>query len=184
VKLVRTFVIMATLIAAGTAAFAQSAALAVTSTAPTVDGVVNAGEYGWSTDLKGLALYASRTADSLFVAVVGDTKGWVAFGLGSQRMNGATIFMGFVKADGTVEFKPQEGRGRAHFDVGAGVTATVVAHKMTEADGKTTLEVELKAAPYIAAGAAGLDAIWAMGSADSFLPVHVSRGSLSIPLAK
>jgi hypothetical protein len=168
------------LFATGGAVFAQS--LATTTTKPVVDGVVNTGEYSFSKDYGSLVLHVNRTADSLTVAVVGTTKGWVAFGLGSQKMDGATIFIGFVQADGKVQFKPQAGRGHVHRDTTAEVAATIVKSAMAEKDGKTTLEVELKPASYIAAGAKQLDMIYAQGSDDSFVPGHMVRGSLGLAL--
>ena len=172
------------LLATGVAAFGQNAALAVTTNKPVVDGVVNPNEYSFSTNLRDCVLYATRTADALYVAVVGNTTGWVAFGLGSQKMDGATIFMGFVQSTGKVQFKPQAGRGHTHRDTTQDVTDSVVAYAMKETGGKTTLEVELKPAMYIKSGQAALDMIWAVGTDDSFIPVHMSRGALSVKLAK
>ena len=47
-------------------------------------------------------------------AVVGVTTGWVGVGTGSQKMNGGTIFIGFVDKDGKVQFKPHAGSGPAN----------------------------------------------------------------------
>ena len=60
--------------------FAQS--LAVSTNKTVVDGVVKAGEYSFSQEFGPLTLYANRTADTLHLAVVGSTTGWVAVGLG------------------------------------------------------------------------------------------------------
>lgn len=172
------------LFAIGATAFAQSTSLAVTKTKPVIDGVVNTGEYSYSKSFSDLVLYINLTADALSVAVVGNTTGWVAFGLGSQKMDGATIFMGFVQKDGTVQFKPQMGRGHRHSDTTADVTTTVVKYAMKEAGGKTTLEAELKPTSYMPVGKDVLDMIYAMGTEDSFTPMHMLRGGLGVPLAK
>jgi hypothetical protein len=164
------------------AAFADS--LAVTTTQPTVDGVVKAGEYSYSKDAQQLTLYVNRTADALSVAVVGKTAGWVAFGLGSLRMDGATIFMGYVQPDGTVQLKPQAGQGHSHRDTTKDVQDTILASAMTESSGVTTLEVTLRPDTYVKSGQSVLDLIYAEGSDDSFQPKHMFRGTLELTLSK
>ena len=114
--------------------------------------------------------------------MVGVTDGWVAFGLGSQKMDGATIFIGYVGADGKVQFKPQAGRGHRHQDTTADVTATIVKYAMTDTGGKTTLEVELNPASYIKAGQTVLDMIYAVGTDKSFVPAHMFRGAIELTL--
>ncbi len=168
------------LIALGAAAFGQS--LATTTTKTVVDGAVNPEEYSYSKTFEGLTIYANRTADALYLAVVGDTTGWVALGLGSMRMDGSTIFMGFVGQGGKVQFKVQGGSGHSHRDVSADVADTVAKYAIKEAGGKTTLELELKPASYIKAGQSSLDTIYAMGTEKSFIPRHFMRGAVSIPL--
>lgn len=167
---------------AGTVAFAQDR-LVTSSTKPLVNGVVKTGEYTYMHDFdQQLALYASRTRDVLYVGVVGKTSGWVAFGLGSQRMDGAAIFMGFVGADGKVSFKPQLGRGHRHSDAPADINDTVISYAMKEAGGQTTLEVAVKADAFIKKGQSALDVIYAMGDQKSFSPYHSYRGATSLPL--
>ena len=166
--------------ALGAAAFAQG--LATTTNKTVVDGVVNAAEYSYSKTFEGLSLYANRTSDALYLAVVGDTTGWVAVGLGSMRMDGSTIFMGFVGSDKKVQFKVQAGSGHSHKDVPADVSATVVSYAIKEAGGKTTLELKLKPGSYLKPGQASLDTIYAMGTEKSFIPRHFMRGAISIPL--
>jgi hypothetical protein len=170
------------LTALGAAAFGQS--LAPTRNKTVVDGVVNAAEYSYSKSFEGLTLYANRTANGLYLAVVGETTGWVAVGLGSLKMDGSTIFMGFVGSGGKVQFKTQAGSGHSHRDVGADVAATVVKYAMKEAGGKTTLEIELKPASYVKSGQSTLETIYALGTEKSFIPRHFVRGALSIPLAR
>jgi hypothetical protein len=170
--------------ALGAAGFAQAKSLATTTNKTVVDGVVNPAEYSFSQDFEGLTLYANRTAGALYLAVVGETTGWVAVGLGSLKMDGSTIFMGFVGSNGKVQFKTQAGSGHSHKDVGADVAATVVSYAIKEAGGKTTLELELKPAVYIKDGQSALQTIYAMGTEKSFIPRHMVRGALSIALAK
>jgi len=128
-----TAVVVLFLALAGTAGFAQS--LAVGTVKPAIDGVVKAGEYSYSQQFDSLTLYASRTADTLSLAVVGSTTGWVAVGLGSLKMNGSTIFMGFVDANGKVQFKPQEGTGHRHVNAASSVEDSIVSYQVKEAGG-------------------------------------------------
>jgi hypothetical protein len=162
----------------------SSAALGISMTAPVVDGVVNLGEYAFTKDFGPLALSVSRTADTLFLAVVGKTTGWVGVGTGAQRMDGATIFIGFVDNDGKVQFKPQVGQGHTHNDTTQEVMNTITASSMKESGGATTLELALKSAAYIAKDQDSLDLIVAVGAEDSFSPHHMFRTALSITLAK
>jgi hypothetical protein len=83
---------------------------------PTVDGRVTPGEYSRSMSLLDGAVTVSWQMDSsggLYVAVSAATTGWVGLGLGSVVMDGAHIFMGFVK-DGTPVFSEQLGAGHSH----------------------------------------------------------------------
>jgi hypothetical protein len=173
------------LVLAGTAGFAQGKALAVSDNAVVVDGSVGAGEYSWTQDFGQLQLSLNRSSDTLFIGVVGNTKGWVAAGLGSQKMDGATIFMGFVGDDGKVQFKPQAGSGHSHKDLSSKeVDDSIVSFAMKEADGKTTLEIALKANTWIKNGQTALDLIYAMGAQDSFMPRHTLRGGMSVKLVQ
>ena len=168
------------LTALGAAAFGQS--LATTTNKTVVDGVVNAAEYSYSKTFQGLTLYANRTSDALYLAVVGETTGWVAVGLGSMRMDGSTIFMGFVGSGSKEQFKVQAGSGHSHKEASADVSATVVSYVLKEAGGKTTLELQLKPDSYLKSGQSSLDTIYAMGTETSFIPRHFMRGAVSIPL--
>jgi hypothetical protein len=172
------------LTAIGAAAFSQEKSLAITTGKVSVDGVVSPGEYSFSQDFDSISVYAKRTADALYLAAVGDSTGWVALGLGSLRMDGSTIFMGFVDRNGTVQFKPQAGSGHSHRDVGAEVSATIISYAMKEANGKTTLEIALKPAAYIKAGQKDLQMIYAVGTEKSFIPRHMARGALRLTLVQ
>jgi hypothetical protein len=162
---------------------AQDVALAMSTNKTIVDGVVKTGEYSFSKDFGPLTLFANRTADVLTLAVTGSTSGWVAVGLGSLKMNGATIFMGFVDDAGKVQFKPQLGSGHKHGDAAQSADATVISYAIKTAGGKTTLELALKPNVYITKGQTTLDLIFAVGQAKSFIPLHSFRGALSLSLS-
>jgi hypothetical protein len=172
-----SFAVFCLLLALGAAAgFAQS--LAVTTNKTVVDGVVHPDEYSFTQASGPLTLYASRTATTLNLALTGTTSGWVAVGLGSLKMNGATIFMGFVGNDGKVQFKPQAGSGHSHKDT----TAAVISYAITTAGDTTTMEISLKASEYVKSGQSSLDLIFAMGEDKSFVSYHSYRGALSLKL--
>lgn len=164
----------------GAAALAQDK-LGISSKKPSVDGVITANEYSYSRDFdQKITLYASRTSTTLYLAVVANTTGWVGIGVG-QRMDGADIFMGFVK-DGKVSFKPQLGKAHFHKDAPADVTETIEKYALREKDGKTTLEVALKADAYIKRGQSTLDLIFAMGDQSSYTAYHSYRNLTSLTL--
>jgi hypothetical protein len=169
-------------IALGTAVFGQAKTLAITTNKTVVDGVVNPAEYSFTQNFGDLSLYVNRTADALYLGVVGNTTGWVSVGLGSLKMDGATIFIGYVGADGKVQFKPQAGSGHAHKDVGGDISGTIISFAMKESGQTTTLELALKPAAYIKDGQSALQIIYAAGTEKSFIPRHMLRGALSLAL--
>jgi hypothetical protein len=86
---------------------------------PVVDGKVSPGEYSHSQKLMSGKLVLSWQADAdggLYVAVTAMTKGWVAVGLGSTRMEGSTIYIGSVGNDGTPAFSEDTGKGHGHLE--------------------------------------------------------------------
>jgi hypothetical protein len=168
----------------GTASFAQGKSLSITTNKITVDGVVHPGQYSFTQSFDELSLYANRTSDTLYLAVVGQTTGWVSVGLGSVRMDGATIFMGFVGSDGKVQFKAQVGAGHSHKDAGSDILATIISYAIKESGGKTTMEIALKPEAYIKSGQSSLQIIYAEGTEKSFLPRHTFRGALNLELSK
>jgi len=148
-----------------------------------VDGTVSPGEYRYTRNSGDLTLFVSWNADTLYLAVQGQTTGWVGVGVGALEMNGATIFMGYVDATGAVVFKPQAGMpNHTHQDTTPDVLKTVRSYAMKEADGMTTLEVALVAAPYIAQGQKELYVIYAIGPDDSFTEYHLDRDFTTVPL--
>ncbi len=167
--------------AIGSTAFAQDT-LDVSSRQPTVDGTVSPKEYTYSHDFDGqMTLYVSRTPTTLYLAVVGNTTGWVGVGIG-QRMDRADIFMGYVKRGKAVFNRPQLGSGHFHHDAPAHVGDTLEKYGLKEKGGKTTLEVALKAPAYIKKGQSTLDLIFAMGDQASFSQYHSYRNLTSLTL--
>jgi len=112
---------------------------------PTVDGKVLPGEYEHAQVLMGgkLTLSWQAAADGgLFIAVSARTPGWVAVGLGSAKMDGSTIYIGSVGADGTSAFSEDAGRGHGH----APASRRTADRSAVGRDGEwTTVEVHLPA---------------------------------------
>lgn len=83
---------------------------------PVLDGKVSEGEYSHSLSLIYGDATLSYTVDGsggLYLALSARTTGWVGVGLGSAVMDGAHIFMGFLK-EGKPVVSEQEGRGHSH----------------------------------------------------------------------
>jgi hypothetical protein len=167
------------------ASYSQEKTLAVGGAEPVVDGIVTAGEYALQNDYGSMQISLSRSADTLYVGAVGRTQGWVAVGLNSLKMDGATIFMGAVGEDGGVRFSAQTGSAHRHSEAkDESVSDSLVSYGVTEADGRTTLEIALKAGSYITDGQSSLDMIYAIGPADTFYASHIYHGSQRVALTR
>ena len=165
------------------AVFSQAESLPVSSTKPSADGAVQPAEYTYSHNFDNkVTLYASRTADTLYLGVVGDTDGWVAVGLGSKKMDGDPIFIGFVDSDGKVNIKTQMGKGHKLVDASSDASASVISSAMKQEGGKTDLKVALKASDFIKQGQSSLDVIFAIGKERNFTRYHSFRGSTTLAL--
>ena len=170
----------ALLLAAWCAGAQTTLTYAATGTAPKVDGTIAAKEYAVTTGDATLQTSLSWIGDTLYVAIVGQTTGWVAVGLGSTRMNSAVMYIGYVTGNKT-QMKVQVGAGHQHSDT---ATNAPLQFTMSEAGGKTVLELALKAADFIAGGQKKLDMIIAVGGADSFVSMHKAKASFSVTLAR
>ena len=112
---------------------------------PVVDGKVSAGEYTLSKKvIQGNALlsWSSDGKGGLYIAYTAKGKGWAGVGLGSQEMNGAYIYFGFVGSDGKVVFSEQMGKAHRHSDSGK---KTASQSAVVLAGGSTTLEFHVPA---------------------------------------
>jgi hypothetical protein len=159
---------------------AQSApTLGLTATPVKVDGVFSDKEYSLVSDAAGMKLGLTWTADTVFVGLSAPTTGWVAVGLDSGKMDGSIMYIGYVSGD-TTELKVQKGTGHRHADTDTNAPRT---YAMKQRDGRTVLEIAVKASEIIAKGQKSLDLLVAMGGADSFVSMHKARASLSVGLA-
>ena len=157
---------------------AQSASLGKTTAAPKIDGALSAKEYSCTLQQSSIQVGLSWVEDTLYVAVAGQTTGWVAVGLGSPRMDGAVLYLGFV-ADGKGQMKVQQGTGHRHADTNSDAPTQFA---LKEANGQTTLELALKADGFIAASQNKLDVILAYGNADSFTSMHRARFTTTVDI--
>ena len=160
-----------------TAALASAQNLPPSGSAPTLDGVVSANEYSLSVPVGKITLSASRTADTVYLAVSAPTTGWVSVGFGSQLMDGAELFLGYV-AGGKPSFSQQLGAGHGH---GQLAKQLEVRNALREAGGVTTLETAFKAGDVVG-GKKELWVLVAYGADDSFASYHLARGSVKIQL--
>lgn len=171
VRFLRHTVLLVALVALTTvAAFGQES--------PVCDGVVSSGEYQVESDYGPMSLHASFGPEKIYLAVVGKTNGWVAVGLGSKVMDGATILMGYV-TDGKEAFTVQRGVRHSHRDATA---EGILAHAMSESGGTTTMELVLNRADFIKSDQTTLDLIYAEGISDNFVYYHMFRGSTALKI--
>lgn len=173
---------MALLALLARAACAQDKPMALvrTSGKARIDGVAAAGEYSLTVDLAKARLSLLWTEDTLSLAVTAETKGWVAVGLGSRRMDKAIIFIGYATGD-QGQLKIQKGAGHSHGDLDVNAMSS---YAVAEKGKDTTMEVELKASSFIAADQTVFDLIVAFGGSDSFSGFHRDRTSLSVALQR
>jgi hypothetical protein len=158
---------------------AQSA-LGLTSTPARVDGVFTDKEYSLVTEDAGMKLGLTWTADVLYIGLSAPTTGWVAAGIGSMRMDGAVIYIGYAVGQES-QLKVQEGAGHRHADLNADAPR---GYAVKEAGGRTVLELALDASSAISKNQAVLQLVFAMGAADSFSSMHRARSSVSVGLAR
>ncbi|MGA2480321.1 MAG: hypothetical protein ABSG63_16350 [Spirochaetia bacterium] len=172
--------VVSLLLLASLSAAAQGLTLGQTKTAPTVDGVIGDGEYAQSMESGSMKLSLSWVGDALFIAVSGQTSGWVAVGLGSPKMNDAVMYIGAADS-GKGQLKVQKGAGHRHADVD---TPAPSSYALREAGGQTVMELSVPASAFIAAGQKQLDVIYAMGGAKVLSSMHKARYAAQVSLAK
>jgi hypothetical protein len=172
----KTIVILALLVFAAALGSAQS--LRVTSRSPKVDGVVGADEYSWSQSYQTITLHLSRTGDRLFAAVEAEAAGWVGIGFGSSRMDGAHIFLGYVRR-GREEIVQHLGRGHKHQDTKRPVEFE---YGLVEAGGVTSLEISVPIDAFIVSGQDRLELIIACGKGDRPQIYHSYRRGVVVDL--
>ena len=158
-------------------ALSATATWAQTSSKVSLDGTITEGEYK-TVEVKNEYTIAARLSDdksTLFAAIKGPTTGWIALGLGTLKMNGSFMTLGYV-SDGKPAVSFELGKGYSHAPTPApGAEAFV-----SETDGVTTLELSLPALSYVKDGM--LQVIAASGPKDDFKSKHTKRAALELKL--
>ncbi len=173
---------VAAILAAAMAASAPLAAqtLAPSAKVPAADGTVAPEEYAYSSVQKDMTVHLSLSADgkTLYAALEAPTPGWVAFGLGSLRMDGAFMVLGYDSA-GTAAISEETGSGRRHTP---NPNRILTAQAVRETAGKTVMEFALPAAPH--AAGSSLKLILAYGRRDDFTSLHARYASVEVPIRR
>ncbi len=149
-------------------------------TDPSVDGLFGTTEYPQVVQLKDMRLgYAlSRNGQNLHIILEAPTTGWVSVGLGSNRMNGAHMIIGYDALSSQV-ISEETGRGHGH---SPSSTKLLVQSTIKESGGKTNLEFSLPASTYSSGNELRL--IVAYGTKDDLRSKHKRYDSYTIAFQK
>lgn len=155
------------------------------------DGIVGEDEYQQTLDLNGVRLWWYNDAEFLYVAIEGDTQGWVSLGLNPQeRMMGADYIFGYVE-NGEVKVWDAYGTapaGATHPpDTDLGGTDNLISYAGMESEGLTFLEVQIPlnsgdAYDTVLEVGNSYPVIVAMGAQDDFNAKHTMYASAEITL--
>ena len=156
---------------------AAAESIAPSATAPTIDGTVTTGEYTWTKTLDQVTVSASLGTDGLaYFAISAPTAGWVALGVGSDRMNNALIAMAYDDGK-TPFFTEQKGAGHGHADA---KDAIVKKWAVKNDKGVTTLEISVPAE--LATVKTQIKVIYAYGRDTNIKSYHAGRGSVTFDI--
>lgn len=150
---------------------AQDLTIAGLSEAPSVDGTVADGEYPSAAELSGVTLHAGEWDGSLFVAVVGESSGWVAVGFNSRRMDGAHIIIAYDAGD-SQSIQEHTGTGHRHRRTQDGIA---LQSAVLESDGVTVLEVEVALDDVRDGSSQNVELITGYGARDNVTQYHSFR---------
>ena len=138
------------------------------SAAPVSDGILKPSEYIQIDTYQDMRLGRSVSTDgkTLYFAVEAPTSGWVALGLGANRMDGAFMILSYDDGKNAV-VSEQTGRGHSHQSNASNKLLTRI---VKETSGKTVLEFSLPSSDYT--GITSLKMLLAYGSQDNFTSMH------------
>jgi hypothetical protein len=156
------------------------------------DGVITEGEYASQADFGDIRVWWHHDGEFLYLAMEGDTAGWVAVGINPENgMQGADYLFGYV-ADGIARLWDAYGTaptGPNHPpDTELGGTDDIVTFTGDEADGVTRFEIQVpldSGDQYDQALVPGSSypIIVAIGGEDSFDAYHIRYDSGDLVLA-
>lgn len=143
---------------------------------PAVDGIFGINEYPMEVQLNNMRIGYALSRDSRHLYFIQDapTTGWVSIGLGSNRMHGAHIIIGFDAISNQV-IREDTGRGHGHSQ---SQRQMLVQSKIKETGGRTTMEFTVPASQFDSLR--NLSLIAAYGSKDDLRSKHVSYDSHTI----
>lgn len=178
--MIKKRVFVAVAIAFAMVAFASAqTSLSPQATAPTIDGAMQNGEYKLMQTVGSFWLGTALSADksTLTIGIAAKSTGWISVGLGSLRMNGAYIVLGFDKA-GKQTITENKGSGHSHSPSG---THKVIASVVKTVNGSTYLEFSIPAAEYLKNGK--LQLILGASNTADMISFHPLFKSIEIPVA-
>ena len=161
---------------------------------PELDGIVSPDEYPFNARFKGgdFVVHWRVEDDTIFMALVGETDGWVAIGFEpTKAMKDADMIFGWVSSGGEVNVVDaySTGTNGPHPpDTDLGGTDDILAFGGTKEGGTTTIEFKRllstgdsydKTIPKDGE----VDIIWGTGPSDSFTSKHGSKGSGRLDIA-
>lgn len=158
-------------------ALSTAATWAQTSAKVLLDGTISEGEYKTIAVKNNFTIAAALSDDknTLYAAIKGPTTGWIALGLGTLKMNGSFMTLGYV-ADGKPYVSFELGKTFSHAPTPASGAQAFV----SETAGVTTLELSVSAPTYVKDGI--LQVIAASGTKDDFKSKHNTRAALELKL--
>ncbi len=154
----------------------QEVAVGMLEGAPEVDGRAGEEEYAARRELQGMVLSAGYWDETLYLALEGDTQGWVAAGFGSRRMDGAYVAMGFAGPGGTPTFREMAGRRHS---LRRSEEHWVEGYAVREEGGVTTLELAVPLARWQGEDRR-IPMILALGDRDSLAAMHSRHRSFTL----
>jgi hypothetical protein len=157
---------------------ASAQKLPISPSSVKVDGLISDKEYALTVPLEKMTVVVTRTVDTLHLGLSAQTKGWVALGFGSDRMDGARLFIGNV-TDGTASLSQQLGSGHSHKEISDNLA---IDYAIVEGSGRTTLEIALKTSDVISVGQTELTILASFGSTDKITAYHSSRERFTFQL--
>jgi hypothetical protein len=118
----------------------------------------------------------SLEGDNLTISLKAETEGWLAVGLGSSRMDGSQMFLGY-NAKGEAFFEEHLGKGHSHKKT---PVQRPVEYEVTESNGVTEMVFTVKKSDFVKVQESELSVIVAYGSRDNFSSMHRYRDSAVI----
>jgi len=154
--------------------------LAPSASVPSADGSLGTAEYSHSALYGDMTFASSLSADgkTLYVGLSAPSTGWVAVGLGSLKMDGAFMVLGYDD-NGKTEISEETGKGHSHK---TNTSKILSAGAVRESGGNTVLEFALPAAGYLKE--ATLKILVAYGRRDNLTSIHAKFKSFELPLVK